>query len=457
MLQGLDALELCVPVAEVARDLQRVRRIFPQVGRGGVVSQRAQSSSNIESTMLASDEPFRWKSLALPVLLPTLLFTTAEGAIIPLIPALAKQLGANLAVSGLVAAMMLVGHLVADVPAGWIVARLGERVAMLGALGVAAVGLALAAFAPTGAVLGLAVGLVGMAAAVFALARHSLVTTAVPRAYRARALSTLGGTYRLGHVLGPFLAAVIITISDGITTVFWFCLVMLVLVAASLVLLPDAEGILRSQRVGGEPEVRPLDVFRTIHARRGVLARLGSAGLTVSSVRAVRQVLLPLWAVSIGIGEARIALIIGAAAAIDFVLFYPGGWLMDRYGRLVTSVPPMIAMGLAFLVLALTQGAANPVAWFIGVTLAVAVANGLSAGVLMTMGSDLAGRKNPAPFLGAWRLVLDGGRAGAPLLSAAVTAAFGLAAAASVLGAIALVGAGLLAWFVPRDLGVNRD
>jgi MFS family permease len=352
--------------------------------------------------------------------------------------------------------MLLVGYLLGDVPAGWVVARVGERKAMLGALVVGATGLVLSALAPNPPVLGLAIGLIGVAAAIFGLARHSLVTILVPRAYRARALSTLGGSYRLGHVVGPFLSASILTATGGITGVFWLCLVLLVLVAGSLVLLPDPESVLRARRPEGLPVVAPLDVFRTIGARRGTLLRLGSAGLIVSAVRATRQVLIPLWAVSIGVGDARTALVIGIAALVDFVLFYPGGWLMDRYGLVVTSAPPMIGMGLAFIVLAFSGGATDPVAWFIGVTIALALTHGLSSGILMTMGSSLAGRRNPAPFLGAWRLVLDGGRAGAPLVISAITAGFGLAAAAASFGAVAIVGAALLAWFIPREPDLRR-
>ena len=107
-------------------------------------------------------------------------------------------------------------------------------------------------------------------------------------------------------------------------------------------------------------------------------------------------------------------------------------------------------------VLALSDGAGDPVAWFTGVTFALALAHGLSSGILMTMGSNLAGRRNPAPFLGAWRLVLDGGRAGAPLVVSAVTAAFGLAAASATIGVVSLVGAALLAWFIPREKELQR-
>lgn len=406
--------------------------------------------------MMTPEPEFRWRSIVAPALLPTLLFTIGEGAIIPLIPSLAAQVGADLATAGLVAAMLLVGQLIGDLPAGWIVARIGERAAMLGALGSSALGIAVAAFAPTVPLLGLGMLILGASAAVFALARHALLTTAVPAAYRARALSTLGGVYRLGLVIGPFLGAAIITVTGETGAVYWLVIAALVGVAASLLLLPDPEGLLRRDPDEARPPVSPLDVLRTIGRRRQVLARLGLAALTVSALRASRQVLLPLWAVSIGLGDAQTATIIGATAAIDFTLFYLGGWLMDRFGRLYTAVPSTLGLGLGFIVLASSTGASDPVAWFIGVAIGLALANGIGAGILMTMGSDLAGRTDPALFLGAWRLILDAGGAAAPLLLAGLTAAFSLAVGAGVLGALGVVGAGMLGWMIPRYLPRDR-
>ena len=405
-----------------------------------------------------SDSPreFRWRSIVAPALLPTLLFTIGEGAIIPLIPSLAAQTGAGLAAAGLVAAMLLVGQLMGDLPAGWIVARVGERNAMLGALCAAGLGIALAAFASTTVVLGLGMLVLGASAAVFGLARHALLTTAVPAAYRARALSALGGFYRLGMMIGPFLGAALIPVTGGIGAVYWLSIAMLIAVAASLLLLPDPEQLLRATDAGPRPAASPLDVMRTIARRRAVLGRLGLAALTVSALRASRQVLLPLWAVSIGLGDAQTATIIGATAAVDFALFYLGGWLMDRFGRLYTAVPSTLGLGLGFIVLAFSASASDPVAWFIGVAIGLAVANGIGAGVLMTMGSDLAGRTDPALFLGAWRLVLDAGGAAAPLVLAGLTAAFSLAVGAGVLGVLGLVGAGMLGYMIPRHLPRDR-
>ena len=45
----------------------------------------------------------------------------------------------------------------------------------------------------------------------FSLARQAYLTEAVPIRMRARALSTLGGTFRIGCFIGPFVGAALVT------------------------------------------------------------------------------------------------------------------------------------------------------------------------------------------------------------------------------------------------------
>ena len=73
---------------------------------------------------------------------PTVLFGLGEGAVIPLIPILAARLGADLATSGLIASALVVGQLCGNLPAGWLVARIGERLTMAAAGTVALFGVA---------------------------------------------------------------------------------------------------------------------------------------------------------------------------------------------------------------------------------------------------------------------------------------------------------------------------
>src|SRR3954447_10936449 len=141
------------------------------------------------------------------VYLPTVLFSMGEGAVIPLIPVIAVQMGADVASAALVASALVVGQLCGNLPAGWAVSRIGERFTMVIA-GVIAIGAGVGmVFAPSLGVLAASVFLLGFCAAAFGLARHAFMTTRVPISFRARALSLLGGTYRLGMFVGPFIAA----------------------------------------------------------------------------------------------------------------------------------------------------------------------------------------------------------------------------------------------------------
>lgn len=407
--------------------------------------------------MSAPEPPFRFRSIALPALLPTLAFSIGEGAVIPMIPVVAHNLGAQLAVAGLIAAMITIGQLVGDIPSGWVISRIGERAAMIYAALLSIVGLALAMSSPNPWVLGLAVFLIGLSTAVFVLARHAFMTSFVPVAFRARALSTLGGTFRLGIFIGPFAAATVIHLTGSAQSAFWVHVAGCLVAAALLIFLKDPEATFKpkrtaSGRLEGDEllEAESHGLFRTIAKNRPVLVRLGSGALLVGALRASRQVVIPLWAVSIGISDANTALIIGIAGGLDFALFYTTGQIMDRWGRMWTAVPSMTGLGLGHFVLAFTHDLPGNVVWFIVIAMVLGVANGFGSGLLMTLGADLADKRNPAPFLGAWRFTADTGGAAAPLTVAGLTALVSLPFAAGAMGVLGLAGAAILWRYLPR-------
>lgn len=400
---------------------------------------------------------FRWGSLAFPVLLPTLAFSIGEGAIIPIIPIVASALGADLALAGLITGMLLVGQLVGDVPSGWVVSRIGERASMIAAAALSITAVGIAAISPSPFVLGIAVFLVGLSAAVFALARHAFMTSFVPYSHRARALATLGGTFRLGLFIGPFVAAAVIAVFASSQAVFWVHVIGCVFAALLLVFMPDPEAVFASRvtpsglREGEALAAKQtIGLFRTIFDNGGVLLRLGTGSALVQAVRASRQVILPLWAVSIGISETSIALIIGIGGALDFALFYASGQVMDRWGRLASALPSLLGLGVGLIVLALTHDWAAASVWFIVLTVILGMANGIGSGILMTLGADLADKSNPAPFLGAWRFTNDAGGAASPLAIAGLTALVSLPFATGVMGVFGLLGAWIMWRYIPR-------
>ncbi|MBX3091817.1 MAG: MFS transporter [Cryobacterium sp.] len=407
--------------------------------------------SNVEPS------PFRFRSIALPAILPTLAFSIGEGAIIPIIPIVAHNLGAQLAVAGLIAAMVMVGELVGDIPSGWIISRIGERAGMIWASLLSIAGLLLALVAPNPFVLGTAIFLIGLATAIFALARHAFMTTFVPLQYRARALSTLGGSFRLGLFIGPFLAAAVIHLTGTAASAFWVHIGGCVTAAALLIFLKDPETMFRPRRDASDPHLvssdsakRSRGLYRSIADNRHVLARLGTAAGLIGAVRASRQVLIPLWGVSIGVTDANIALIIGIAGGLDFALFYASGQIMDRWGRMWSALPSMIGLGLGHLALAFSHELPGRTNWFIAIAMILGIANGFGSGLLMTLGADLADPRDPAPFLGAWRFTADAGAAAAPLAISGFTALVSLAFASGTMGIVGLLGAGFLIRYLPR-------
>ena len=412
--------------------------------------------------MTTAEQPFRWRTIALPALLPTLLFSIGEGAIIPMIPAVARDLGATIAIAGLVAGLLMIGELFGDIPSGWLVSRVGERPAMIGASFLSIIGLVICVLAPNPIALGFGIFIVGLATAVFALARHAFMTSFVPIAYRARALSTLGGTFRAGAFIGPFIVAGVILLTGTAASAFWIHMACCLAAAVTLVLLRDPTATfgavatvrgetgaeLREGEALVEQEARGL--FRTIYDNRGVLGKLGTGAALIGALRASRAIILPLWAVSLGIDKPNTALIIGVAAGIDFALFYASGQIMDRFGRLWSAVPSMVGLGLGHLALAFTHDIPANVTWFISIAMIMSLANGVGSGILMTLGADLADKSNPAPFLGAWRFTADLGSAGGPVLVSAVAGIASLAVASGVLGVLGLVGAAILLRYLPR-------
>ena len=416
--------------------------------------------------MTSAPSSFRLGSVALPVYLPSLLFAIGEGAVLPIIPIDAARLGGSLALAGFVAALITVGTLIGDIPSGWIVARVGERNAMLGSSVAALIGLVLCLVAATPAVLGVGVLLLGIATASFALARQAFMTTFVPRSHRARALSLLGGMFRAGYFVGPFLAALVIGLTGSTRSVFAIDLVACVVVAVVLLVLPDPSAVLAARRQelltataairvaeGGPARER---LFRTIGRHRQVLARMGLAAALIGGLRSSRQVILPLAGVSLGMQESSIALVVGIAGAVDLALFFTSGQIMDRFGRLWSALPSMVGLGLGHLALAVVVALSTTVAsvasigWFVAVAIGMSLANGVGSGILMTFGADLAPRHDPAPFLGAYRFTGDVGNASSPLALSALTALVSLPFAAATIGVVGLLGAGLIARWVPR-------
>ena len=398
---------------------------------------------------------------------PTVLFSLGEGAVIPLIPVIATRLGADVSLAALVASALVIGQLCGNLPAGALVAKIGERLTMVvaGGLSIAAgIGMLLA---DALALFAVSVFVLGVCAAAFGLARHAFMTTRVPPRFRARALSLLGGSFRFGIFIGPFVAAALIQLTGSEQSTIWALIVCCAAIVPLVLFGPDPE---KSSPVlmkptgaavaedsgevvtGSIPTRDRYGVLATISYYRGVLMRLGISAAALSAVRSARQVIVPLWGVSLGLDAGTIAIVVGVSGAIDFALFYASGQVMDRFGRIWAALPALLLMSIGLIALSLTHDLDQASMWFALMAAVLGLGNGLSSGILLTYGADLAPETDPATFLGAWRTLTDAGGAAAPVVIASIVALASLPLATGVMGGVALLGAAGFAVWTPRFL-----
>ncbi|MFI9414252.1 MFS transporter [Nocardia gamkensis] len=379
--------------------------------------------------------PVRLRSLTWTVFVPMVVYGVGSGAAAPMYALRALDLGASAGLAGVVVALSGLGMVLTDLPAGRVVARIGERGALAVGSVLGAVGVFAAIVAPNVGVLALGMLLGGAAGAVWGLARQTYLVAVVPAADLGRAMSTLAGSMRLGFFCGPFLGAAVVH-SLGPNGGLWLQLVATVISGAAMAAIRSPEA------AGGAGARHSLGAVVVEHRR--TLGTLGLAALLVGAARAARLALLPLWAAHIGSSAAATSLVFGVAGAVDVAMSYPAGVWLDRYGRRATGVPSMILFALGFGALPFTSSVLG-----LGcAAVLLGLGNGMSNGLIMTVGADVAPDGQRAEFLGAWRLTHDIGMFAGPVAVGAISALTVLGGAAVALAVTAAAGAyAMHRWF----------
>ncbi|MGL5865980.1 MAG: MFS transporter [Dermatophilaceae bacterium] len=387
------------------------------------------------------ENTFSLRGIAVPAFGPSVLWSVGVGAVLPVVTLRALELGASVGTAALLVALAAVTELLAAVPAGVVVDRIGERRALVlaGLLDAAACALALAATHL--AVLAVAVALTGPTVGVFLLARQSYLTAAAPVDVRARAMSTLGGVTRIGMLIGPLLGSVLID-RWGSRAAFGLAVVASCAAAVLAWFARDLGAHRRHPTPIADERVR---VRAVVRRHRRVLCTVGVGVLALGLARSARVVVVPLWSDHVGLDPAQTSLAFAAAAGVEVLLFYPAGSVMDRCGRVAVAVPVSVLLGVGLLVLPLTSTLAGVAV----VSLLMGVGNGLGSGIVMTLGADAAPSDGRAAFLGVWRLLSLVGHNGAAVVVGAVATVSGVAVASVVVGALSLVGGAWLARWVP--------
>jgi MFS family permease len=388
------------------------------------------------------------RTLALPVYVPTLLLSLAQGLLLPVLPFYARSFEISFGMAAIVLAAAGIGTMLADVPAGMTIGRLGLKPTMLIGATLVVVSTFALAFASGFPVLVALRFIAGVGTAMWSLSRHAFIAESIHPRERGRAISTFGGINRIGTLGGPALGGFVGS-TFGLTSAFY--------VAGTLALggMIVAGLFVKSTSVvmTGTHSLRWGIVRDLWHEKRRDLTAAGVAQICGQMIRSGRQTIIPFYAEDIlGLTVAEVGLIMTASSIVDVLLFFPAGVIMDRFGRKYTSVPSFAIMGIGMMLIPATNGFFTLMA----VAMVIGVGNGLGSGAMQTLGADLAPRGATGEFLGIWRLVGDSGSAGGPLVVGSLTDTVGFGIASFVLGCVGLTSASVFALLV-RETRVAED
>jgi MFS family permease len=377
----------------------------------------------------------------LPAYGPSLIGSIGTGAVSPLLALVARDLGASVPVAALLVAVPIIAELLVALPVGVLIDRAGERLALtLGGALEAIIGI-LGWSAGSLWMLVVAAVLIGPTSAVFVVARQSFLAQVVPVDQRARAMSSLGGVARIGWFIGPLLAAPLIA-THGAKASFLVLAGAGVAAAALTWWSMDLPDLVPGATTGNPV---PVPVSQTVRRHLRIFLTVGIGVLIIGLARSARLTVVPLWSEHVGLSASQVSLLFSLSYGLEMLLFFPAGWVMDRFGRVWVAVPVAVVLGAALLLLPL----ATTLTGVAVAALAMGLANGMGSGIVMTLGADLAPADGRAAFLGVWRWLSLIGTNSAALIVAGIAAAVGLGAASVVVGALSLLGGGWLWRWVP--------
>ncbi len=391
--------------------------------------------------------PSPYDRLLIPIYVPSFLMAISNQAMLLLLPLYALQVLNSPVFAALVVGCRGLGILIFDVPAGMLAGRFGDKAVLLGGLITHALAMLALAIASEQWLLPLLAIPLGGSMAAWFLGRQSYITDTCAAGERGRAIAVTAGVNRSGAFIGPVAGGFVAELFGY--PVAFAAGAGFALVAAVIVL-----GFTHSIRPKQAPKTTVLVVIgRILSSNRRLFVTAGFAALTIQLMRATQQLLVPLFGRMVGLEVATIGLIYSMCAALDMSLFYPVGVVMDRWGRKWTGVPSMLVFVLGLMLLPFAQGFYS----LLAAGLVLALANGLSTGIVMIIGMDMAPPDQRSQFLGVWRLLGDLGVVSGPVLAGVLMNVATLAAVSFTVAGLGLLGASSFLFLVPETLHYSHQ
>ncbi|MEC9247896.1 MAG: MFS transporter [Pseudomonadota bacterium] len=372
------------------------------------------------------------KRAILSLYVPSLFFGVPGHAAFLLLPLCIIEIGGSPSAAAAVIGFKGLGMMLFDIPGGKIAGKIGNKLTMQ--LAAMLVGLTFLAYSFCDSVIlfWIVAFIHGCGSSTFLVGRMSFLASNYPVNQRGRIIAMIAGSLRLTALLGPLVGGMLVEIIDFRNT---FLLSSACFFIGVLCMYRS-----RVMENVGEVGIRSDGTLDILRDYRKVFMTAGVAAVVFMLMRAARTVLIPIIGENYNLDPSTIGFIVSVSALVDVLLFYPAGMAMDKYGRRFTAVPSSILFTIGLLGMATATSFLPLLFW----SILLGIANGLSTGIVMTLGTDHAPIGRRGEFLGVWRLITDTGSTLGPLVVSGLLVFWPLSIAALSIGMFCGIGTFLI-------------
>ena len=359
------------------------------------------------------------------------------GIVLPTLPLFGRSFGVDYGAAGVLIAAFGLARLGADLAAGMVVDRVGERSAGAAGLLLVCVFSTLTGLAPSFPLAVVFWGAVGASSAVVQTANFVHLIRVVPPTLMARTFGLFYGAFNVGLASGGFIGGFLAD-HVGLASPLFANAAL-----AALAMVLYLRFVPRTESAGGVARAGVGRQLRRVLRTPGLAAALASQLAYLWMFAAVFGTLIPLFGKdALGMSPAAIGVVFAVGLLVELVVLYPAGSAADRYGRKRLLLPGMAALAALTAVLGLAGTA-------LGLGLLVAVlgaASGVGGTVPSAMLSDVAAKEDSGMAVGVFRFAGDLGWALGPLVAGLVsdqlgfTEAFVASAVPAVIAVAILLG-----------------
>lgn len=281
------------------------------------------------------------------------LIIAATNILTPLLPDIRNDFGVSIATAGVIVGSYGLARLVTDLPAGFLLDRIGHRRLTIAGLVLLVLSSFLGLGAGTVAMLIVARAGAGISVAIVSTVILAGLSSTATLTNRGKVMSLFHVANNVGIAAYPLIGGIVGAVMGWRAT---FGVTIGLVIVAALILVPVLLRI--HPRQGAAPRASAPDP-RVLHGRpRAIAIAATNIGVVANMINrhGFRNTVLPLYAAtSLGLGGISIATAIALMSITGLMVATPGGMLGDRIGRRRVIATGLAAIAVGDLVFLLTH------------------------------------------------------------------------------------------------------